>query len=164
MKATDSISLHSMLANTCRSWSGHHHVHVLAGRLSYNSCRHFVREKFKWLLFKRVSLALASRCPCNVSYRVCVCVCFLQAGPLIKTKIPKDPDGKQKTFGFAVYKNEVSVPYAMQLIDGTSLYGRTIHVQFRSGTFNRCALLRRFSVARNISAVFALQDVSQQDN
>ncbi|TNN83838.1 RNA-binding protein 7 [Liparis tanakae] len=43
------------------------------------------------------------------------------AGPLIKTKIPKDPDGKQKTFGFAVYKNEVSVPYAMQLIDGTSL-------------------------------------------
>ncbi|KAL6116376.1 rbm7 [Pungitius sinensis] len=59
---------------------------------------------------------------------------FVQAGPLIKTKIPKDPDGKQKTFGFAVYKHEVSVPYAMQLLDGTSLYGRTIHVQFRSGS------------------------------
>ncbi|XP_034405062.1 RNA-binding protein 7 [Cyclopterus lumpus] len=59
---------------------------------------------------------------------------FLQAGPLIKTKIPKDPEGKQKTFGFAVYKSEVSVPYAMQLIDGTSLYGRNIHVQFRSGS------------------------------
>ncbi len=58
---------------------------------------------------------------------------FLQAGPLIKTKIPKDLDGKQKTFGFAVYKHEVSVPYAMQLLDGTSLYGKTLHVQFRSG-------------------------------
>ncbi|XP_068601643.1 RNA-binding protein 7 [Brachionichthys hirsutus] len=59
---------------------------------------------------------------------------FLQAGPLIKTKIPKDSDGKQKSFGFAVYKHEVSVPYAMQLLDGTSLYGRTLHVQFRSGS------------------------------
>ncbi|XP_029302941.1 RNA-binding protein 7 [Cottoperca gobio] len=59
---------------------------------------------------------------------------FVQAGPLIKTKIPKDGDGKQKTFGFAVYKHEVSVPFAMQLLNGTSLHGRTIHVQFRSGS------------------------------
>lgn len=59
---------------------------------------------------------------------------FVQAGPLIKTKIPKDSDGKQKTFGFAVYKHEVSVPYAMELLDGTSVFGRTIHVQFRSGS------------------------------
>ncbi|XP_077397302.1 RNA-binding protein 7 [Festucalex cinctus] len=59
---------------------------------------------------------------------------FLQAGPLIKTKIPKDGDGKQKTFGFAVYKHEESVPYAMELLNGTSLFGRTIHVQFRTGS------------------------------
>ncbi|XP_019720572.1 RNA-binding protein 7 [Hippocampus comes] len=59
---------------------------------------------------------------------------FLQAGPLIKTKIPKDGDGKQKTFGFAVYKHEESVPYAMELLDGTSLFGRMIHVQFRAGS------------------------------
>ncbi|XP_041796885.1 RNA-binding protein 7 [Chelmon rostratus] len=59
---------------------------------------------------------------------------FLQAGPLIKTKIPKDAEGKQKTFGFAVYKHEVSVPYAVQLLNGTSLCGRTLHVQFRSGS------------------------------
>ncbi|KAM3615375.1 uncharacterized protein V6R79_001190 [Siganus canaliculatus] len=59
---------------------------------------------------------------------------FVQAGPLIKTKIPKDPDGKQKTFGFAVYKHEVSAPYAMQLLNGISLYGRSLHVQFRSGS------------------------------
>lgn len=59
---------------------------------------------------------------------------FLQAGPLIRTKIPKDPDGKQKTFGFAVFKHEVSVPYAMQLLNGTMLFGKSIHVQFRSGS------------------------------
>ncbi|KAM4566434.1 RNA-binding protein 7 [Odontesthes bonariensis] len=59
---------------------------------------------------------------------------FLQGGPLVKTKIPKDSDGKQKTFGFVVYKHEVSVPYAMQLLNGTSLNGRSIHVQFRSGS------------------------------
>lgn len=59
---------------------------------------------------------------------------FLQAGPLIRTKIPKDPDGKQKTFGFAVFKHEVSAPYAMQLLNGTVLFGKNIHVQFRSGS------------------------------
>ncbi|KAJ0021867.1 hypothetical protein NQD34_009357 [Periophthalmus magnuspinnatus] len=58
---------------------------------------------------------------------------FLQAGPLIRTKIPKDPDGNQKTFGFAVYKHEVSAPYGMQLLNGTMLFGKAIHVQFRSG-------------------------------
>lgn len=59
---------------------------------------------------------------------------FLQAGPLVRTKIPKDSDGNQKTFGFAVYKHEVSVPYAMQLLNGTSLYGKTIQIQFRTGS------------------------------
>ncbi|KAM9318766.1 RNA-binding protein 7-like [Pholidichthys leucotaenia] len=59
---------------------------------------------------------------------------FLQAGPLVKTKIPKDADGRQKTFGFAVYKHEVSVPYALQLLNGMSLYGRNIQVQLRSGS------------------------------
>uniref|UniRef100_A0A3Q4APM9 RRM domain-containing protein n=1 Tax=Mola mola TaxID=94237 RepID=A0A3Q4APM9_MOLML len=64
-------------------------------------------------------------------YFIIYCL-LLQAGPLIRTKIPKDSDGKQKTFGFAVYKHEVSAPYAMQLLNGASLYGRTLHVQFRS--------------------------------
>ncbi|XP_013870534.1 RNA-binding protein 7 [Austrofundulus limnaeus] len=59
---------------------------------------------------------------------------FLQAGPLVRTKIPKDADGKQKTFGFAVYKHEVSVPYAMQLLNGTSLYGKSLQVQFKTGS------------------------------
>ncbi|XP_061828678.1 RNA-binding protein 7 isoform X2 [Nerophis lumbriciformis] len=59
---------------------------------------------------------------------------FLQAGPLIRTKIPKDAEGKQKTYGFAVFKHEVSVPYAIQLLNGSSLFGRIIHVQFRTGS------------------------------
>ncbi|KAM3875510.1 RNA-binding protein 7 [Diretmus argenteus] len=59
---------------------------------------------------------------------------FLQAGPLIRTKIPLDTEKKQKSFGFAVYKHEVSAPYAVQLLNGMSLFGRTIHVQFRSGS------------------------------
>ena len=70
----------------------------------------------------------------NVFYLLCAePVRCSQAGPLCKTKIPKDNDGKQKTFGFAVYRHEVSVPYAMQLLDGTTLFGKTICVQFRSG-------------------------------
>ncbi|KAJ3590408.1 hypothetical protein NHX12_008359 [Muraenolepis orangiensis] len=59
---------------------------------------------------------------------------FVQAGPLSKTKIPKDPEGRQKTFGFAVFRHEESVPYAMRLLDGTALFGKTIGVQFRSGS------------------------------
>ncbi|XP_037533376.1 RNA-binding protein 7 [Nematolebias whitei] len=59
---------------------------------------------------------------------------FLQAGPLVRTKIPKDTEGKQKSFGFAVYKHEVSVPYAMQLLNGTCLFGRNLQVQFRTGS------------------------------
>lgn len=59
---------------------------------------------------------------------------FLQAGPLIKVKIPKDNDGKQKSFGFAVFKHEESAPYGMNLLNGTSLFGRTLKVQFRAGS------------------------------
>lgn len=74
-------------------------------------------------------------CLSSYHYTLRLTSCVLQAGPLVKTKIPKDPDGKQKTFGFAVYKHEVSVPYAMQLLNGTLLFGKAIHVQFRSGEF-----------------------------
>ncbi|KAJ8280755.1 hypothetical protein GJAV_G00058620 [Gymnothorax javanicus] len=59
---------------------------------------------------------------------------FLQAGPLIKVRIPKDNDGKPKHFGFVNFKHEVSVMYAMNLLNGTSLYGRPLKIQFRSGS------------------------------
>uniref|UniRef100_A0A8C9BTN0 RRM domain-containing protein n=1 Tax=Phocoena sinus TaxID=42100 RepID=A0A8C9BTN0_PHOSS len=56
------------------------------------------------------------------------------AGPVIKVKIPKDKDGKPKQFAFANFKREVSVPYAMNLLNGIKLFGRPIKLQFRSGS------------------------------
>lgn len=52
---------------------------------------------------------------------------------MIKVKIPKDKDGKPKQFAFVNFKHEVSVPYAMNLLNGIKLFGRPIKIQFRSG-------------------------------
>uniref|UniRef100_A0A8C0JMV6 RNA-binding protein 7 n=1 Tax=Canis lupus dingo TaxID=286419 RepID=A0A8C0JMV6_CANLU len=59
---------------------------------------------------------------------------FHQAGPVVKVKIPKDKDGKPKQFAFVNFKHEVSVPYAMNLLNGIKLFGRPIKIQFRSGS------------------------------
>lgn len=50
-------------------------------------------------------------------------------------KIPKDKDGKSKPFAFVNFKHEVSVPYAMNLLNGIKLFGRPIKIQFRSGNY-----------------------------
>lgn len=55
----------------------------------------------------------------------------LQAGPLEKVRIPKDRDGRQKNFAFVTYCHEVSVPYAINLFRGTSLFHRTLSLQCR---------------------------------
>uniref|UniRef100_A0A8C7AWE2 RRM domain-containing protein n=1 Tax=Neovison vison TaxID=452646 RepID=A0A8C7AWE2_NEOVI len=47
---------------------------------------------------------------------------FHQAGPVVKVKIPKDKDGKPKQFAFVNFKHEVSVPYAMNLLNGIKLF------------------------------------------
>ncbi|KAB5574710.1 hypothetical protein PHYPO_G00212160 [Pangasianodon hypophthalmus] len=59
---------------------------------------------------------------------------FLQAGPLIKVKIPKDNDGNSKQFAFVNFKHEVSVPYSMHLLSGIRLYGRQLNLQYRAGS------------------------------
>ncbi|CAD7671569.1 unnamed protein product [Nyctereutes procyonoides] len=59
---------------------------------------------------------------------------FHQAGPVVKVKIPKDKDGKPKQFAFVNFKHKVSVPYAMNLLNGIKLFGRPIKIQFRSGS------------------------------
>ncbi|XP_077161804.1 RNA-binding protein 7 [Paroedura picta] len=59
---------------------------------------------------------------------------FLQAGPVIKVKIPKDRDGKPKMFAFVNFKHEESVPYGMSLLNGIKLFGRPLKIQFRSGS------------------------------
>ncbi|OWK17972.1 RBM7 [Cervus elaphus hippelaphus] len=74
---------------------------------------------------------------------------FHQAGPVIKVKIPKDKDGKPKQFAFVNFKHEVSVPYAMNLLNGIKLFGRPIKIQFRSENFQRQAVMN--SVLRQMS-------------
>ncbi|XP_014478007.1 PREDICTED: RNA-binding protein 7 isoform X1 [Dinoponera quadriceps] len=59
---------------------------------------------------------------------------FLQAGPLEKVSIPKDRDGKQRTFGFITYKHVNSVQYALQLFKGTALYDRILTMKPRNNT------------------------------
>lgn len=48
-----------------------------------------------------------------------------------KVRIPRDRDGRQKNFAFITYCDEVSVPYAINLFRGTSLYHRTLSLQSR---------------------------------
>ncbi|XP_078054989.1 RNA-binding protein 7-like isoform X2 [Mustelus asterias] len=59
---------------------------------------------------------------------------FLQAGPLLAVKIPKDKDGKSKQFAFVHFKHVESVHYGKDLLNGIQLYGKAIKIQFRSGS------------------------------
>lgn len=59
---------------------------------------------------------------------------FLQAGPTVNVKIPKDKDGKTKLFAFVNFKHEESVPYGMSLLNGIKLFGRPLKLQYRSGS------------------------------
>lgn len=61
-------------------------------------------------------------------------------------KIPKDKDGKPKQFAFVNFKHEVSVPYAMNLLNGIKLFGRPIKIQFRSGNCSVLLFGERFSL------------------
>ncbi|XP_047530728.1 RNA-binding protein 7 [Vanessa atalanta] len=56
---------------------------------------------------------------------------FLQAGPLEKVKMPRDRDGRHRSFAFITYCHEVSVPYAISLFRGTALFHRTLTLQVR---------------------------------
>ncbi|CAL1282483.1 unnamed protein product [Larinioides sclopetarius] len=59
---------------------------------------------------------------------------FLQAGPLESVKIPKEKDGRQRNYGFITFKHAVSVPYSIALMDGLSLFGKSLHLNARSGS------------------------------
>ncbi|XP_072011774.1 RNA-binding protein 7 [Engystomops pustulosus] len=59
---------------------------------------------------------------------------FLQAGPALNVKIPKDKDGNPKLFAFVNFKHEESVPYGMNLLNGIKLFGRPLKIQYRSGS------------------------------
>ncbi|XP_031847440.1 uncharacterized protein LOC116433462 [Nomia melanderi] len=57
---------------------------------------------------------------------------FLQGGPVQRVSIPKDRDGRQRTYGFVTYKHIVSVSYALDLFDGTMLFNRPICMSTRN--------------------------------
>ncbi|XP_012288747.1 nuclear and cytoplasmic polyadenylated RNA-binding protein PUB1 [Orussus abietinus] len=57
---------------------------------------------------------------------------FLQGGPVQRVSIPKDRDGKQRSFGFVTYKHEESIPYALDLFEGTSLFSRPLTMKVRN--------------------------------
>lgn len=58
---------------------------------------------------------------------------FLQAGPLYYVKIPKDKaTGRNKSFAFVCYRHSVTVPYAIELLNGIAVYGRNLKVQSRN--------------------------------
>ncbi|KAK7491590.1 hypothetical protein BaRGS_00017229 [Batillaria attramentaria] len=59
---------------------------------------------------------------------------FLQAGPLEKVIRPKEKDGTQKKFAFVEFRHPESVPYAMQVMDGISLFGQHLRLKARIGS------------------------------
>lgn len=50
--------------------------------------------------------------------------------------IPKEKDGKNKTFGFVTYIHEVTVPYALNIFAGTKLFGRELLLKYRNSSKN----------------------------
>ncbi|KAI8126501.1 RNA-binding protein 7 [Lucilia cuprina] len=59
---------------------------------------------------------------------------FLQAGPIESARIPKDQNGRQRTFGFITYVHKCTLPYAMQLYQGLSLYRKTLTLKYQGRT------------------------------
>lgn len=56
---------------------------------------------------------------------------FLQAGPIENVYIPKDKNGKQRSFGFVTYKYRSTPSYALQLYQGVALYGKRLSIKFQ---------------------------------
>lgn len=56
---------------------------------------------------------------------------FLQAGPIESVRIPKDNGGRQKTFGFITYVHKSTVPYALTLLSGLSLFRKGLTIKSR---------------------------------
>lgn len=59
---------------------------------------------------------------------------FLQAGPLEDVHMPKDKDGKKRSYGFITFKHQESVPYAIELLNGIVLYGKPLKLDAREGS------------------------------
>ncbi|XP_073822236.1 uncharacterized protein isoform X2 [Musca autumnalis] len=56
---------------------------------------------------------------------------FLQAGPIERARIPKDNNGRQRTFGFVTYTSKCTAPYAMHLYQGLTLYRKSLTIKYK---------------------------------
>lgn len=59
---------------------------------------------------------------------------FLQAGPLERVKIPLDKEGRLASYAFITFKHKISVPYALQLLNGIELYQKKLNLKPRNGS------------------------------
>ncbi|GJQ82032.1 hypothetical protein Trydic_g6908 [Trypoxylus dichotomus] len=57
---------------------------------------------------------------------------FLQAAPLEKVKIPTDKEGRAACYAFITFKHKISVPYAVDLMQGIALYQKKLILKPRS--------------------------------
>lgn len=57
---------------------------------------------------------------------------FLQAAPVEKVTIPNGMDGKPMNYGFITFKHEMSIHYALRLLNGIRLFDKYILVQYRN--------------------------------
>lgn len=61
-----------------------------------------------------------------------LCELFIQAGPLEKVAQPKDKDGRARAFAFITYIHAISVPYAVNVFQGTELFNRVLTIRPRN--------------------------------
>ena len=54
---------------------------------------------------------------------------YIQAGPLEKVTLPTDHSGRPRGFGFIQFKHQVSVNYAINLLQGIKLFGQPLKLQ-----------------------------------
>ncbi|XP_058792513.1 RNA-binding protein 7 [Phymastichus coffea] len=79
---------------------------------------------------------------------------FMQGGPVEKVSIPKDRDGKQKNFGFVTFKHLSSVPYVLDLFDGTSLFSRTLNMKSRNNSIENSNFNRQSQHSANLNFMY----------
>lgn len=61
---------------------------------------------------------------------------FLQVAPLERVRIPTDKGGKKMNYGFITFKHEMSIDYALQLLNGTRMFEKNLNIKRRNKTSN----------------------------
>lgn len=58
---------------------------------------------------------------------------FLQVAPLERVAIPTDREGRKSNYGFITFKHELSVPFAVKLLNGIKMFDKGLNVKPRNG-------------------------------